>query len=55
MRHHLRYELIDTENFCNSAKGTSINDVLRFLAFFDLPTMSDDFYHTNGQEKRLEF
>ena len=24
--------------FMNSSKGTSINDVPRFLAFFDLPT-----------------
>ena len=27
------------------AKGTSINDVLRFSMIFDLPTMSDNFYH----------
>ena len=29
----------------NLGKGMSINDVRHFLAIFDQPTMSDDFYH----------
>ena len=29
----------------NLGKGMSINDVRHFLAIFDPPTMSDDFYH----------
>ena len=33
---------------CCSCKGTFINDVQHFLAIFDLPTLSDDFYPTTS-------
>ena len=36
--------LENPNRFCFHHMGTSINDVRRFSAIFDLPAMSDNFY-----------